>query len=162
MSQHHQQHDHSHPHEHGSDHALLWPLLLILGFAVVEALGGWFTGSLALLGDAGHMFSDAAALGLAWLGVFGLLQVLRLWVLATLKSRWTTRIIVLPGARLVAAGPYRFLSHPNYVVVVGEIAVLPLVFDLGWFALLFSALNGVVLFVRIRAENAALGRVPHG
>ena len=70
MSQHHQQHDHSHTHEHGSDHALLWPLLLILGFAVVEALGGWFTGSLALLGDAGHMFSDAAALGLAWLGAW--------------------------------------------------------------------------------------------
>ena len=49
---------------------LLWPLLLILSFAVVEALGGWYAGSLALLGDAGHMFSDAAALGLAWLGAW--------------------------------------------------------------------------------------------
>lgn len=63
-------HSHEHHHSHGNDHALLWPLILILGFAAVEAVGGWFTGSLALLGDAGHMFSDAAALGLAWLGAW--------------------------------------------------------------------------------------------
>ena len=78
MAHHHHAHDHhhhphSHGHAHGHSHAsqvLLWPLLLILSFAVVEALGGWYTGSLALLGDAGHMFSDAAALGLAWLGAW--------------------------------------------------------------------------------------------
>lgn len=75
MSQHHHHshdhdHSHGHHHSHGNDHALLWPLILILGFACVEAAGGWFTGSLALLGDAGHMFSDAAALGLAWLGAW--------------------------------------------------------------------------------------------
>src|SRR5665647_907859 len=65
---HHSQHEHSHHehHHHGSGNALLWPLLLTLGFALVEAAGGWYTGSLALLGDAGHMFSDSAALGLAW------------------------------------------------------------------------------------------------
>src|SRR5665647_3764830 len=64
---HHSQHEHSHHehHHHGSGNALLWPLLLTLGFAIVEAAGGWFTGSLALLGDAGHMFSDSAALGLS-------------------------------------------------------------------------------------------------
>jgi methyltransferase len=94
---------------------------------------------------------------LALLIVYVLLQVLRFWVIATLGRRWTTRIIVLPDAPLVRAGPYRFLSHPNYVVVVGEIAVLPLMFGLGWYALLFSGLNALVLFVRIRAENAALG-----
>ena len=87
------------------------------------------------------------------------LQVVRLWVLATLGPRWTTRIIVLPGAPLVETGPYRFLSHPNYVVVACEIALLPLMFGLVWYAVLFSVVNAAVLVVRIRAENAALGRV---
>ena len=58
----------------------------------------------------------------AWLTVFIVLQLLRVWVIATLGSRWTTRIIVLPGEPLVRRGPYRFVSHPNYLVVVGEIA----------------------------------------
>ena len=92
----------------------------------------------------------------SWLGVYLVLQGLRVWVLATLGSRWTTRIIMLPGAPLVRSGPYRFLSHPNYVVVAAEIAVLPLVFGLYWHALLFTALNAIVLSIRIRAENAAL------
>jgi methyltransferase len=90
------------------------------------------------------------------LALFLLLQALRVWVLATLGSRWTTRIIVQPGAPLVAKGPYRWLSHPNYVVVVGEIAVLPLCLGLPGFALAFSVANAAVLTIRIRAENAAL------
>ena len=57
---------HSHTHAHNKGNGLLWPLVLTLSFAFVEAFGGWFTGSLALWGDAGHMFSDCAALGLAW------------------------------------------------------------------------------------------------
>ena len=91
-----------------------------------------------------------------WLALFAVLQILRLWVLATLRERWTTRIVILPGAPLVKTGPYRFLNHPNYAVVVGEIAVLPLVFGLPGYALAFSILNGVVLFIRITAENTAL------
>ena len=91
-----------------------------------------------------------------WLVVFLLLQVLRVWVLATLGPRWTTRIIVQPGAPLVARGPYKWLSHPNYVVVIGEIAVLPLALGLPWYALAFSLANAAVLTIRIRAENAAL------
>jgi methyltransferase len=94
-----------------------------------------------------------------WLALFAVLQVLRFWVLATLGDRWTTRIVILPGAPLVKTGPYRFLNHPNYVVVIGEIAVLPLVFGLPLYALAFSILNGLVLSIRITAENAALGRV---
>lgn len=93
-----------------------------------------------------------------WLGMYVLLEVGRIWVLATLGPRWTTRIIVLPQARLVRRGPYRFLNHPNYVVVVGEIAVLPLVFGLWQVALLFSLLNAAALLIRIREENRALGR----
>lgn len=93
---------------------------------------------------------------LPWFALFMLLQVLRLWVLATLRDRWTTRIIVLPGAPLVRTGPYRFLKHPNYVIVIGEIAALPLAFGMVFYAVVFTLLNACVLFVRIRAENAAL------
>jgi methyltransferase len=95
--------------------------------------------------------------GLVLLVTYGLLQALRIWVIATLGARWTTRIIVLEGAPLVRRGPYRHLAHPNYVVVVGEIALLPLMFGLVWYAALFSLLNLLILVVRIRAENAALG-----
>ncbi|MEA1015211.1 isoprenylcysteine carboxyl methyltransferase family protein [Sphingosinicella sp. LY1275] len=90
------------------------------------------------------------------IGLFVLLQGARLWVLATLGERWTTRIIVLPGAPLVARGPFRFVRHPNYLVVVAEIALLPLAFGLWPVALLFSLLNAAVLTVRIRAEEKAL------
>ncbi len=88
--------------------------------------------------------------------VYGLLQVARLWVLATLGERWTTRIIVLPGAPLQRAGPYRFVSHPNYCVVAAEILLLPCAFGLIWFAAIFSLLNAAVLTIRIRAEERSL------
>jgi methyltransferase len=96
-----------------------------------------------------------------WLFVFIGLQVARLWVLVTLGRRWTTRILVLPGMPLVKKGPYRFVSHPNYLVVAGEIAVLPLCFGLFWYALAFSVLNAAVLSIRIRAESTALSAAVH-
>lgn len=92
----------------------------------------------------------------SWLAAFIALQVLRVWVIATLGERWTTRIIVLKGAAPVRRGPYRFVSHPNYLVVAAEIAVLPLAFGLGAFAAAFSILNAGVLWIRIGAENKAL------
>ncbi len=82
---------------------------------------------------------------LAALSGFIALQGLRLWILVTLGSRWTTRIIVLPGEPLVASGPYRYFSHPNYVVVAGEIVLLPLALHLPVVALVFTALNAAVL-----------------
>lgn len=91
-----------------------------------------------------------------WLGLFVLIELARIWVLASLGRRWTTRIIVLPAAPLVRRGPYRWVDHPNYLVVIGEIAVLPLVFGLWQIALIFSALNAAVLTIRIREENRAL------
>jgi methyltransferase len=97
-----------------------------------------------------------------WLALFGLLQIGRLWVLATLKERWTTRIIIVPGQPLVRRGPYRLLDHPNYAVVVGEIAVLPLAFGLWEFAIGFSLANAAILAVRVRAETAALSSVTDG
>ena len=91
-----------------------------------------------------------------FVALFLVLQGLRAWILATLGRRWTTRIIVVPGEVLVRRGPYRFLRHPNYAVVVGEIACLPLAFGLVGFASVFSILNAAVLAIRVRAENGAL------
>jgi methyltransferase len=102
------------------------------------------------------VFGRDQEVNLVALFIYLLLQGLRFWVMRTLGPRWTTRIIVLPGQPLVSAGPYRFLSHPNYAVVVGEIAVLPLVFNLPFVALIFTVLNAMVLAIRIRAENRAL------
>jgi methyltransferase len=88
--------------------------------------------------------------------VYLVLQGFRFWVMWTLGSRWTTRIIVLPGQSLVSTGPYRFLSHPNYAVVAGEIAVLPLALGLPLLSVVFTILNAAVLAIRIPAENRAL------
>ena len=93
------------------------------------------------------------------LALFVVLQGLRVWVLATLGARWTTRIIVLSGEKLVAAGPYRYLPHPNYAVVAAEVAVLPLALHLPVIAVVFTILNAVVLTIRIRAETRALAAV---
>ena len=90
-----------------------------------------------------------------WLILFVALQAARLWVLASLGDRWTTRIIVLDRP-LVARGPYRLIPHPNYAVVVAEIAGAPVVLGLWPVALIFTALNAAVLAIRIRAENRAL------
>jgi methyltransferase len=91
-----------------------------------------------------------------WLGVFLLLQAARFWMLATLGPYWTTRVIVPPNAPRIRSGPYRFLNHPNYIVVIGEIAVLPLVFGEWRVALVFSALNLALLAWRVRIENETL------
>ena len=90
------------------------------------------------------------------LAVFAALQLGRLWVIAALGRRWTTRVIVLPGATLVEGGPYRYLRHPNYAVVAGEIAVLPLAFGALALALIFSAINLALTARRIAIENRAL------
>lgn len=103
------------------------------------------------------LFGPGRSVAPLWLGAFALLQLGRLWVLVTLKGRWTTRIIVLPGAPLVRGGPYRFVTHPNYAVVAGEIAALPLALGMPLFAAVFSVLNALMLVVRIAAEDRALG-----
>ena len=93
-----------------------------------------------------------------WLTIFILFQAARAWMFVSLGRRWTTRIIVLEGAPLVRKGPYRYVDHPNYLIVLGEIASLPLSFGLWKIALLFSLANGAILAVRIREEDRALGR----
>ncbi len=90
------------------------------------------------------------------LAVFIMLQAGRIWVIANLGRRWTTRVIVMPGAAPVVRGPYRWLRHPNYLIVALEIAVVPLALGLPLFALIFSLLNAALLAWRIRVENQAL------
>lgn len=92
------------------------------------------------------------------LGVFLLAQAARLWVIASLGRYWTTRVIDLPEAPLVRRGPYRWLRHPNYVVVVVELAALPLAFGIWTVAAAFTVANLYVLRLRLRVENAVLDR----
>lgn len=91
-----------------------------------------------------------------WFALFVALQAGRAWVIASLGRRWTTRVLVLPGAAPVARGPYRWLRHPNYLIVALEIAVVPLALGLPRVALLFFLVNAVVLAKRIRVESRAL------
>ncbi|KGM33649.1 membrane protein [Inquilinus limosus MP06] len=90
------------------------------------------------------------------LALFLLLQAARVWVVATLGPYWTTRVLSLPGAPLVRRGPYRWVRHPNYVVVAAEIAVLPLAFDAWTIAIVFSLANALLLRHRIGIEEGAL------
>lgn len=89
-------------------------------------------------------------------GLFFALQVVRVWIILTLGPFWTTRIITVPGAPLVRRGPYRWIRHPNYAVVVLEMAILPLAFHEWIVAALFSVLNAVLLTLRVREEDRAL------
>jgi methyltransferase len=120
------------------------------GYKWLVALHAAWLGSLAVLVPA------TAAPSWPLLGVYAVLQLGRLWVIATLGRRWTTRIIVLPGARRVEGGPYRYLRHPNYAIVTAEIAVLPLAFGAVAIALVFSTINLVLILRRIAIEDRAL------
>jgi methyltransferase len=90
------------------------------------------------------------------LTLFLLVQPLRYWAILSLGESWNTRILVVPGAKPVRRGPYRYLNHPNYVVVVVEILSFPLIFGAWITALIFSIMNAVLLSVRMREENRAL------
>jgi methyltransferase len=160
---------------------IIWPAVAILAFVTLQRLGELAlsnSNTRRLLASGGREHAPGhypliVAVHAAWLAalwwlapgqpvhvplllLFVLLQMARVWVIRTLGPRWTTRIITLPGAPLVRSGPFRFVSHPNYLVVIGEIAVLPLVFGLVEIAIGFSILNAVVLWIRIRAEDEAL------
>ena len=103
-----------------------------------------------------------AAIAWPWFAVYMLLVAGRVWVMTTLGPYWTTRIIQMPAAPLVRHGPYRYCRHPNYAIVAGEVAVLPLVFGRWDLAVAFSLLNAAVLAWRMHVENAALAARPSG
>jgi methyltransferase len=132
----------------------------LLAQGAVEAGAGHYP--LLVLVHAGWLFallivaSRAPAIDWWLLGLYALLQFGRVWVLVSLGRYWTTRLISPPGTPLVRRGPYRFLRHPNYLIVVAEIAVLPLAFGAWRTALVFSVLNAALLAWRVRIENRLL------
>ena len=97
-----------------------------------------------------------AGLGRFALAAFLLVQPVRYWAISSLGDHWNTRILVVPGEKPVRRGPYRYINHPNYLVVVVEILALPLIFGARFTALVFSTLNAVLLVVRVREEERAL------
>jgi len=100
-------------------------------------------------------FGWDAPVSVVWLAVYAALQVFRTWILASLGRRWTTRIIVTDEPP-VTAGPYRYVRHPNYMLVAAEIAVVPLALHQLAIAIVFSVLNAAALAIRISIENKAL------
>ena len=124
--------------------ASAYPLFVLLH-------GAWLA-SLALLVPA------SATASWPLLGAFAALQIGRIWVIASLGRYWTTRLIVLPDHPLIATGPYRFLRHPNYWIVIGEIAILPLAFGAIPIATVFSAGNLALITRRIAIENRAMAQ----
>jgi methyltransferase len=125
-----------------------WMVLLHTAFLIACPLEVWLLG---------RPFIPALAAVMLLLAV--LAAAIRWWVIATLAGRWTTRIVCLPGVGPVTGGPYRFLRHPNYLAVIVEMFALPLIHTAWLTAVLFSALNAVILRVRIRAEEEALSRL---
>lgn len=125
--------------EHGAAH---YPLFVLLH-------GSW----LAVLAIAAPAEIRLDPLLLAG---FVLLQLARLWVIWSLGPYWTTRIVTLPDAPLVRRGPYRFMRHPNYLVVIGEMALVPLLGGLVWIAVVYSILNLALLAWRVRIEDRTL------
>jgi methyltransferase len=129
--------------EHGAEH--------YASIITVHVL--WFAGMIAEIVLLSRTIGELWPL---WLGLFAAGQLLRYWTIRTLGRRWSTRVLVLPRARPVTTGPYRFLRHPNYVAVAIELAALPLLYGATVTATAISILNAVVLRRRIRIEDAAL------
>lgn len=102
---------------------------------------------------------SSAMLNEVLLFIFILLQLVRVWCIHSLGMFWNTKILILPGAKLVARGPYKLLRHPNYVIVCLEIAVLPLMFQAYVTAIFFTVLNALMLAVRIPEEERALRQI---
>lgn len=125
-----------------------WMVLLHTSFLISCPLEVWLLGQPFI-----------PALGVPMLLLAVVAAGLRYWVIRTLDGRWTTRIVVLPGVPPVTGGPYRFLRHPNYLAVITEMFALPLIHTAWLTAVAFSLLNGLVLRVRIRAEEEALSKM---
>lgn len=125
--------------EHGRGH---YPLIVALHAAWLASLLVWV--------------SPATRPNLVLIALYIALQVVRVWTIASLGPYWTTRVVTLPGAPLVRRGPYRWLRHPNYAVVVAEIALLPLAFGAWRIAVAFTLANLAMLAWRIRVEEQAI------
>ncbi|MGX9135650.1 isoprenylcysteine carboxyl methyltransferase family protein [Rummeliibacillus sp. JY-2-4R] len=108
-----------------------------------------------------HTFKQTS-LSPLWISLicfFIVLQMGRIWAIKSLGHFWNTKIIVLPDAKLVKKGPYKWLPHPNYLIVALEIAVIPLIFQAYYTAIVFTILNLIMMLIRIPAEEKALQKV---
>jgi methyltransferase len=124
--------------EYGKDH---YPYIVALHtFFIVSIIAEYF-------------LRDGTAISYIFLVLFIILLGLKFWILSSLGKFWNTKIFRVPGNGPVKRGPYKFLKHPNYVDVVCEIAIIPLVFHLYYTAIIFTVLNAIMLTVRIRVEN---------
>ena len=115
--------------------------------------------SFVAMGIEGAISGPAPREVLMWgLALFGFAKALKLWAIASLGPRWSYRVLVLPGAPLVTSGPYRFLSHPNYLAVVGEIVSVAMIVWAPITGVLAAIGFGALMVARIRIEDRALGR----
>jgi methyltransferase len=124
-----------------------WIVALHAGFILSLTLEGWLRGP--------QLISSWPTV----ITLLGLLQLLRYWCIISLGKFWNTKILIIPGAKRINAGPYRWVRHPNYIVVVLELLLWPLLFSC-WITLLWTGLaNGLVLRMRLRQENEALSQL---
>ncbi len=100
-----------------------------------------------------YSIKQKTGLNVIFLSIYIVLITLKIWTIASLGKYWNTKIFRIPGMTPVVKGPYKFLKHPNYIIVMGEIAAIPLIFNLCFTAALFSILNAVMLTVRIKDED---------
>ncbi|MGN7388063.1 isoprenylcysteine carboxyl methyltransferase family protein [Sporosarcina sp. SAFN-015] len=111
---------------------------------------------IVLIAEVTFLHRQLSSLWPIWLGIFLAAQFLRIWCLTSLGKYWNTKIIVLPNAQVVRKGPYKWIRHPNYIIVATELLVLPLLFNALFTAIIFSLLNIWMMSVRIPAEEQAL------
>ncbi|RLV04667.1 hypothetical protein CTZ27_11785 [Streptomyces griseocarneus] len=133
--------------EYGRSH---YPVMVVLHIALI-------VGTLTEVALTHRTFLPAV--GWPALAGVALTNAARWWCIRSLGPHWNTRVIIVPGLPLVSSGPYRWVRHPNYVIVIAEGIALPLVYDAWMTALLFTLANAALLTVRMRVENKALALV---
>jgi methyltransferase len=126
---------------------------------VIGAMRWAYPGAFVLMGIEGALTGPAPPnVLLGGLALFGFAKALKVWAISSLGTRWSYRVLVVPGERLVTAGPYRFIAHPNYLAVVGEIASVAAIVWAPATGVLATIGFGWLMIARIRIEDKALGR----
>lgn len=103
-----------------------------------------------------YVFTSTGYYSIPLLVLYFLLLAFKAWVIFSLGRFWNTKILHISGYPLVKKGPYKFMKHPNYLIVIAEIALIPLIFHLYITAIVFTLLNALMLYVRIKEENRVL------
>jgi len=126
---------------------------------VIGSMRWAYPGAFVLMGIEGALTGPAPPnVLLGGLALFGFAKALKIWAMSSLGTRWSYRVLVVPGERLVTAGPYRFIAHPNYLAVAGEIASVAAIVWAPATGVLATIGFGWLMIARIRIEDKALGR----